>query len=88
MIPRKPQLGMHRTFNPENLKDFVPANHAPNAWKAHQGACKDCGQPTERSVTVGPPGHPENGWHCPACSEQELRRQFASSQVDRFLRKP
>lgn len=53
----------------------------------HKGLCS-CGVETSRSVTVGPPGDPRNGWECSGCGEASLRAQFASSQVDSYLRKP
>lgn len=42
----------------------------------HHGACRTCGRETERLVTVGPPGHPRNGWECKGCGEAALRATY------------
>lgn len=51
--------------------DRYEPRHRPLASE-QQGLC-GCGVETTRFVTLGPPGHPENGPECHACGELRLR---------------
>lgn len=62
-----------------NLERFRSFDHSSNGRVAHKGFC-GCGVETSRSVTLGPPGHPENGFECHACGE--LRLQFEMAKHD------
>ena len=53
------------------------------ANKAHEGLC-GCGVETSRSVTLGPPGHPENGWECHACGDLRLRFEMMKADPRRI----
>lgn len=46
----------------------------------HHGQCP-CGTETTRNVTIGPSGHPRNGWECAACGERFLRAEYESRSV-------
>jgi hypothetical protein len=69
------------------LDSFRDYDRAPNSYAANKGFCS-CGVETSRSVTIGPPGHPGNGWECAQCGEARLQAEFASTQAERYLRKP
>lgn len=60
------------------LDSFRDYDRGPSST-AHRGFC-GCGVETSRSVTLGPPGHPENGWECASCGE--LRLQFEMQRAD------
>lgn len=68
----------------ERLDSFRDYDRAPSAHVAHKGIC-GCGVETSSYMTVGPPGHPENGWTCKAC--QELRLRFEMGQANRDPRR-
>lgn len=69
-------------FNPEDdLRRYEPRHVRSDGRIAHKGFC-GCGVETSRSVAVGPPGHPENGWECKACGELRLKFQF-----EKFIKK-
>ncbi len=63
---------MKRRYFRDSLDSFEPEQRTPSSAE-HHGACRTCGEDTSRSVTVGPPGHPRNGWECAACSEAYLQ---------------
>lgn len=63
-VPGETRLDSFRDY------DRTPSNDV------HHGSCRRCRAETSRSVTVGPPGHPRNGFECQACGELFLREQF------------
>ncbi len=71
--------GYRNTPGEEDLSRFRPVERTPNPNVEHKGKC-GCGAETSRFVTVGPPGHPENGWECKDCGE--LRLQFEMQKHD------
>jgi len=67
------------THGERRLDSFRDYDRAPASYMPHKGFC-GCGVETSDMLTVGPPGHPENGWTCKAC--QELRLQFEMRKAD------
>ncbi len=70
----------HRAYRNHGEEiDLALYNHrretVPNADPRHKGLCI-CGTETTRYKTVGPPGHPLNGWQCRACNEAEMAAIF------------
>ncbi len=61
------------------LDDLRTYQRSPNSSVEHKGRC-GCGAETSRYVTVGAPGHPENGWECANCGN--LRLQFEMQKHD------
>ncbi len=57
------------------LDSFRDYDRSPSGDHPHKGRCR-CGVETSRSVTVGPPGHPRNGWECSACADVFIKAQF------------
>lgn len=64
----------------DRMWDGFSSSQTP-ADKAHKGLC-GCGVETARRVTLGPPGHPENGWECSGCGELRLRFQMEQANLD------
>ncbi len=64
----------------DRIWDGYTAPSGP-ANKVHKGLC-GCGVETSRSVTLGPPGHPENGWECASCGENRLRFEMMKANND------
>ncbi len=47
----------------------------PDTRSGQKGLCS-CGTETTRYNTVGPPGHPLNGWQCRMCAEEAMHAIF------------
>ncbi len=72
-----------RTVKPadDSLDSFRDYDRSPSKWVEHRGVC-GCGVTTSMNCTVGPPGHPENGWWCSACWELRLRFQMEQERAN------
>jgi hypothetical protein len=64
--------GYRNTPGENRLDSFRDYDRLPSENVAHKGKC-GCGVETSSNITVGPPGHPENGWMCKSCQELRLR---------------
>ncbi len=58
-----------------DLSIYKRYDTVPDDPKKHLGLCI-CGTETTRYKTVGPPGHPLNGFQCRACNEAEMAAIF------------
>ncbi len=70
-----------------NDRDSVPREWSGHsqlpAAKEHGGKCP-CGTFTTRSVTVGGPGHPRNGWECVPCGEHYMALELAGADMEKL----
>ncbi len=59
----------------QDLMIYGRRETVPDTRSGQKGFCV-CGTETTRYKTVGPPGHPLNGWRCRQCQEEELAAIF------------
>ncbi len=69
-------------FNPDDRLDHYEPRESRSFGNPTKGRC-GCGAETNDSITVGPPGHPENGWTCKSCQEFRLRCEMEKLGIAR-----
>lgn len=71
---------MKRRHYRDDLREFRQYDRSYSDQPT-KGLC-GCGVETSSNITVGPPGHPENGWMCKACQELRLRFEMEKANLD------